>query len=285
MKHPKVLFVGCDKGAWQMRGRQMAQVLGARYTSKPQPSDWEWADVIVLVKRAVDRWGAEAMVTGKVLIWDVLDWWKQPEDNQTPVAVLRERVKTIQRRYRIRTVIGATQAMADAIGGVYIPHHCRIGLMPTPIRAEATTVAYDGSPRYLGSWAGVIEAACQRLGLRFVINPKDLSTADVLVAFRGEEWDGEVCRQWKSGVKYVNAIAAGRPVLTQDVSSFSEINPVGFAVAEPGEVFEAIRAMTGSRALRELAYDRGIARAPQFTREVIADQYRQVLASAVRRAA
>jgi hypothetical protein len=275
---PQVLFIGCDKGAWQMRGRQMAEALGARYTSKPRPEDWQWPAVIVLVKRAAIRWADQARASRSVKIWDVLDLWLQPEHNQRRPADVAREIDAHARAIGVTRLIGATRAMASAIGGTYLSHHCRLGLEPAPPRPHARLVGYDGSPRYLGSWKAAIEQACARVGLSFVLNPRDLREVDALVAFRGDEWDGEICRQWKSGVKYVNAIASGRPILTQPCAAYAEIAPDGGAViTDPRDLCEALAGIT-SPVHRGGAYQQAFGRARRFTVESIASQYREVLA-------
>jgi glycosyltransferase involved in cell wall biosynthesis len=280
-----VLFVGCDKGAWQMRGRQLADALGARYTSKPTERDWQSPSLIVLVKRAAYRWATEASTCRAPLVWDVLDVWQQPAHNQRrPIEVALE-IQAHARVIGVRRLVGATRAMATSIGGTYLSHHCRLGLQPTPPRRRPAVVAYDGSPRYLGSWAPAIERACARLGLRFVVNPSYLGDVDALVAVRGEEWDGEICRLWKSGVKYVNAIAAGRPILAQYGAALAEIAPAGaIAIISKVELPDAIEGLV-SLERRERAFELGRSRASAFTVEAIASEYRHLLAAATRRAA
>ena len=284
MSEPQVLFVGCDKGSWQMRGRQIGRALGARCTSKPVGADWQSADVIVLVKRAAETWFREARASTAILIWDVLDVWHQPIANQRAAEEHIRDIVQLARALNVRTLVGATEAMATQIGGVYLPHHCRLGLSTGLVRSQARRVGYDGSPRYLGSWKPAIERACERLGLQFVVNPRELTDVDALVAFRGDEWDGWACRQWKSGVKYVNAIVSGRPILTQACAGFSEIAPTGLAIERPEELSDALAALC-ARDLRWRAYDQGLARAHDFTLEAIASRYRRILRSAVRAAA
>lgn len=273
---PKVLFVGCDKGAWQIRGKQLGAVLGAHYTGKPQPQDWDWADVVVLVKRAPEVFYQQAKAWGGPLIWDVLDFWRQPRDNDRTEADLLEEVRRIRHGLQIGLVIGATQAMATAIGGVYLAHHHRPSLRATQSLTRAELVAYEGSPRYLGSWQSALEQACAQLGLNFALNPPDLGQVDLVVAFRGEMWDGPVCRQWKSGIKYVNAMAAGRPVVTQSCAAFDELAPVGVTIERQAELVEAMRAMLAPE-VRYAAYEQSLQRAPEFSIETIAAQYRPLL--------
>lgn len=281
---PKVLFVGGEKGSWTVRGKQIATALGARYGSKANQLDWDWPDVIVLVKRAAEVWWKEAAASGKPIIWDVLDFWRQPRDNGLRPADLLPTIRQIAKEAHASTLIGATEAMAKDIGGVYIPHHSRIGLVPTTPRVEARVVAYDGSARYLGSWRRAIEHACSRTGMTFVINPVDLSQADILVAFRGEEWDGPICREWKSGVKYVNAIAAGRPILTQKTTGGDEIQACALEV-EDSEMLVDVLASVQAVGFRQFPYEYGRVAAPWFSLEAVAVRYREILSDTIRRAA
>ena len=57
MSSPKILMVGCDKGAWQMRGRQLGGALGARVTSKPTQADWTGQRSIDGLKAYYERKG------------------------------------------------------------------------------------------------------------------------------------------------------------------------------------------------------------------------------------
>lgn len=281
----KLLMVGGDtRGSWQMRGVQLGRALGARVTVKPSRADWAWADVVVLVKRAY-LFHEHAIRQLRVpIVWDVLDYWDQPDGNPRSEADLVREVRSISERLHITQLIGATEAMATAIGGVYVTHHSRLGLTPTPILNRAHTVAYDGSPRYLGSWRPALDVACQRLGLTFVVNPPDVRIADVFVSFRDGKWDGWACRQWKSGVKYVNAIVAGRPVITQPSAAFVELHPVGELVTHQEDLVDALTSATRD-AVREAAYVQAVQRAQAFTVDAVADRYRVLLTDALRCAA
>ncbi len=282
---PRILFVGSEgRGSWKMRGQQMARALKARATQEPTADDWAWAQVVVLVKRA----GVTVRVPRSIpVIWDALDFWAQPDDNGKPAIDLIEQAGWAAVNAGASMIICATEAMARDIGRIgtlYIPHHCRLGLVPTPIRRAAKVVAYDGNTRYLGAWQRALEAACARLGVAFEINPKDLSQVDALVAFRDGRWDGWACRQWKSGVKYVNAIAAGRPILTQPCAAFDEIQPVGATISSRDEVERALAVILDEET-RAKAYARGCASASSYTVRAIAEHYRSAVALAMRRVA
>lgn len=281
-----VLMVGADsRGSWQMRGVQLGAAMGARVTLKPTANDWAWADVVVLVKRAAMVFSKEARACKVPVVWDALDFWQQPEENSKP---LQEHIGTalqIARDANVSRIVCATQAMASDLGGVYLTHHCREGLKPTPIRDRAMVVGYDGTKKYLGRWLPALEKACADLGLNFGINPKNLPFCDVLVSFRDGKWDGEVCRRWKSGVKFVNAVVAGRPILSQPSAALDEIKPFGLTVDAPEHLGQAL-ARVVDVPTRCLARTDSDFMASGFTVQAVARKYLDILAPiAERRAA
>lgn len=280
----RILVIGEGKGSWQIRGRQLGAAIGAVYTSTPTRADRSRADLVVLVKRAIETWGAIAAASGKQIVWDALDYWAQPQENALPMAAHIARALQLRDEAGVSLVICATQAMADDLGGVYLPHHSRPGLVATPVRKVAKVVAYEGTPKYLGSWRSALDTACATLGLTFVINPPNLADADLVVALRGERWDGEVCRRWKSGVKYVNAIAAGRPVITQPSAAWDEIQPPGRIVDHPAELETALRALVPADA-RHYCFAQAQVQAKRYTLAPVAKQYLDMLSTVARRAA
>lgn len=280
----RVLFIGSGNGSWEIRGRQVARAIGARATVRPTEDDLRWADVIILVKRAIDRWGHQAKSGGQPVIWDVLDFWNQPEDNGHSMRYMVAAVNVKREDYRVDAVIGATRAMADAIGGVYIPHPVRPGLRAQPVKDEVKVVAYEGTSKYLGTWASELSVHCADRGWQFRVNPPSISEADIIVAFRDEQWDGPVCREWKSGVKCVNAIGAGRPILTQPSAGFREIAARGIAIDHLSEIGPALDAMS-SLAYRTEAFEMGQRRAAEFSIAAIAARYRSLIHDVATRAA
>jgi len=271
-----VLFVGAGRGSWAIRGQQLAAALGGRTTSRPTAEDVAWADVLVLVKYAIVTHAAWLRSVRKPLVWDVLDCWAQPTDHGLDRTALLHNLSVLRADVPLALRIGATQAMADDIGGVYLSHHSRLHLVPTPARPVCRVVGYDGNPVYLEGWQRPLEQACQRRGWTVVINPADLSTVDVLVALRGGRWDGWVCRQWKSGVKLVNAMAAGRPVLMQDTAATTELQPDGTVLASPDELDAALDHWADAER-RDAVVTRAQARAAAFTVDAVAAQYRTLL--------
>lgn len=273
-----LLMVGVNKrpGSWDIRGLQLGAALGARAVSVPDDADWRWADVVVLVKHAGPRLAQQAHRAGVPIVWDALDFWPQPDSNGRPEDQARLLLQQAITAIRPALVIGATQAMGDAGGGAYLPHHGRPGLEPVDASPELQIVAYEGNPSFLGAWEGRLRSMCTARGWTFLLNPPDLRRADLIVALREGPWDGWACRQWKSGVKLVNAVAAGRPVITQDTAAAREIGPPGSIVETPAELEAALDHWTPFEA-RAAAADECRALAPVYSLSAVATQYRLLL--------
>jgi hypothetical protein len=273
----KILIVGGGPSdTWVIRGQQLGAALGARVTASPTAADWTWADRVILVKRAGRIWGGTAHGTGVPILWDPIDFWQQPGENGYSAAEARAHLAQAIAAVGPVLTIGATAAMAAACGGAYLPHHSWAGLAPTPARETVSLVAYQGSPRYLGRWAPALAAACQARGWRFVLNPPDVRAADLLVAFRDAPWDGWMCREWKSGVKLVNAVAAGRPILTQPSAAAREFQPAGTILETQAELEAALDHWTDV-GRRQAVVEQSLVRAPAFTVDAIAAQYARIL--------
>ncbi len=174
--------------------------------------------------------------------------------------------------------ICATEAMAAACDGVYLPHHSRPGLTSAPVREDVTTVAYEGNPSYLGRWHGWVADACAKRGWAFVMNPASLADADVVVAFRDGPWDGWICREWKSGVKVVNAIAAGRPLISQDCAAVRELQPIGEVIESPDQLSAALDKWT-PRPVRQFVATKSAAKASLYSLSAVAEGYLSLLLS------
>lgn len=266
-----ILMVGCGAASFEIRGKQLGAAMGARVRKATTPTDLQWADVVVLIKWAGWLEADAVHQAGKPLVWDALDFWRQPDFNACSESEARALLQGTLAKIKPTLTIGATQAMAEACGGAYLPHHARPGLTPKPVRESVTTVAYEGIPKYLGRWANAVLAECNRRGWHFVINPPDLSEADIIVAFRDGPYDGWMCRNWKSGVKYVNAISVGRPIVTQLSSAWAEVQPAGVAIDMPSELSAAFDQWEfGIR--RERVFP-----SKQFSLEQIAMQYSSIL--------
>ncbi len=267
-------MVGSGKASWAVRGVQLGGAIGARVVSAPSDDDLRWADVVVLVKRQGQDWAPLVHRFGKPIVWDAVDFWRQPEENGLDEAEAKALLVAQIESIRPALVIGATEAMAEAAGGAYLPHHSWKRLTPAATREIVTTVGYEGKRKHLGRWGRAVQQECDRRGWTFAINPPDLRAMDLLVSFRDGEWDGWMCQEWKSGVKLVNAMAAGRPVITQPTAAFRELAPVGTALVSIDALRLAFDRWT-EPASREYAV--GQARARSLTLDQVAARYRLML--------
>lgn len=256
--------------------------MGARVTSSPTDEDFTWCDLVVLVKKHATTFAPRAHRAGKPIVWDALDFWSQPAHNKyqqdAATLTLQSHIKVI----KPALVIGATKAMTEAARAFcpadYLPHHSWAGLVPTPPREKVSVVAYEGNPMYLGRWHKALTDACEFRGLRFVVNPQNWADVDIVVALRDGAWDGWICRQWKSGVKVVNAIAAGRPLITQptaaagelmgDATFIEKIDDVGYALDE-------------AAANTDVFYESGRERSKPLTLDAVAADYLRILEKVV----
>lgn len=272
-----ILICGNGKGSWQMRALQLGAALGARVTSAPADYDFEWCDVAVLVKKHAVTFAGMAHRAKKPVVWDALDFWSQPADNRSSEERARQLLVNQIQAITPALVIGATEAMTRAAGALcpsaYLPHHSWDGLVPTPPREIVRVVAYEGNELYLGRWAQWLKEACALRGWAFIVNPPNLAEADILVAFRDGVWDGWICREWKSGVKVVNAIMADRPLISQDSAAVRELNPDGSQIESRDQLDEALDFWTPIEKRRATRVHGA------FDVDTIAARYREILAT------
>jgi hypothetical protein len=276
-----ILMIGQGKGSFEVRGKQLGGALGARVVVAPSDDDIRWADVVVLIKRAAFEWSTLVQRMKKPIVWDALDFWMQPFQNSLDEQQSKALLHSMIRAIRPALVIGATEAMAREAHGVYLPHHHWPGLTPAPARETVSVVGYEGHKKWLGKWGRAVQAECDRRGWQFVLNPEDLRACDILVAFRDEPWDGWMCREWKSGIKLINAMAAGRPVITQPSSAFGEIKALGTIMLDPADISTAFDGW-----LSKESRDAAASQAVFATRlDTIAERYRQMLQRVAEKAA
>ena len=279
-----LLMVGTGKGSWTVRGVQLGAALGARVRIQPTHEDFVWADLVVFVKRVEDQQLRPAHQLRKPIVWDALDFWDQPEHNALTESEALELLQAHIARIRPVLTIGATEAMAKACGGAYLPHHSWQGLTPAAARDVVTTVVYEGKRKHLGRWGKAVQSECARRDWAFVINPPDLRAADIIVAFRDGQWDGWMCQQWKSGVKLVNAIAAGRPIVTQPSAAMRELWPDGNFINSMADLSGCFD-LWAQYSYRQACVERANTLASALTLESVAAQYRRILSAHLERAA
>lgn len=276
-----IVIIGSGNGSMAMRGHQLGRAVGARVVGGPTPDDLAWADVVVLIKRAGGEHARVVQGANKPIVWDALDFWIQPQENVLDAATAKKYFSDQIKAIRPSLVIGATEAMAQACGGVYLPHHPWLDLTATAASPVVTTVGYQGTKKFLGQWGRAVITECERRGWHFALNPSDLRTCDLLVALRDGQHDGWMCQEWKSGVKLGNAMTAGRPVITQATAAWREMRPVGCTVETVPDLARAFDRWTSLEA-RQAAVTQSTA---QYSLAAVATRYRSILERVASRAA
>lgn len=212
----KVLVTGKGgkAGSWKIRGEQLGAAIGAHVQPMAGLDDCRDADLVVVVKRTPPGLIHNIRKSRRPWVLDIVDGWPQPSNlsRDAAVAWLHQTIRTLK---PTAVVFGTTQMQADAEfegPSVVLPHHSwqrYVDQQPT-MRETVRVVGYEGSPRYLGKWLGVLQAACERRGWEFQING-DMGDADVGIALR--DGGGYPAQYWKPGTKLSNLHALGIPAL------------------------------------------------------------------------
>ena len=212
-----VLFTGRGtSGSWQCRGVQLGGRIG---TVKPRAKlqDMLEHDLIVLVKRPAPGQIDAIRKSGKPWVWDVVDFYPQPEctrwDRDKAISWVRKQIRSFN---PTGVVWPNAKMQADCGGGpseCVVYHHHRIDIAANPIRDNVSTVGYEGSERYLGRWGKAIKAECKARGWEFAVNKGVHADWDICVAFRDDAFNGYAQKHWKSNVKLANCHGSGTPFI------------------------------------------------------------------------
>lgn len=255
----RILMTGKGvSGSWAIRGNQLGTAIGARVIPMASREDCKQADLIVAVKRIPDALLDAIRRSGKPWVWDVVDSYPQPEcstwGKAESVSWLRREIN----RLKPSGVIWPNARMADDAGWIgpqeVIYHHHRPGIEINPIRPSIQVIAYEGSPRYLEGWERVIAEECHRLGAAWLVNPDQLSHADVVLALRGPGWNGYPQQHWKSNVKLANAHASGTPFIGMPEDGYQETRSgAEYWVKSPEDLRTALRWLESQSAREEVS--------------------------------
>jgi len=234
----------------------------------------------VFVKRAQPRAMRLLRSLGKRVVYDVLDSWRQPEDDLAvgdAAAALRLFSGWLP-AVPADGVIFPNVAMRNDLGGlvrnpVTIYHHFRPGLTTIAIRERATAVGYEGDLRYLGPWRPAAERACRALGLRFVVNPSSWRDVDLGFAARGRPHASFLSRRYKSNVKLANFYGAGIPCVLAPEASYRETDDGSVRFCRRPEGLEReLRALL-PRATRSEIHASFLETRQRFRLEAVAEAY------------
>jgi len=273
-----ILFTGKGtSGSWVIRGKQMAEALGARAIPMASVEECEASDVIVGVKRIPALLLERIRFAQKPFVWDVVDAWPNRVSGSWNQEQAMDWCKAELDRLQPDAVIWPNERMRQDMGGggKVIYHHHRPGIALNPIRPRIQTIGYEGSPLYIEGWAGPIAEQCRRLGAVFLVNPVSLADVDVVLALRGAAFQGYPHQQWKSQIKLANAHASGTPFIGQPEAGYLE-NTTGAEcwVSDSDGLGRALDALSPIATRWEI-HERF--RAASFPIEQAAAQYRSLL--------
>lgn len=272
---------GPKRGSFEMRGRQVASRVDT------WSSDWDDCcypvDVFVMVKKFDSR-----CKLGKRKVFDIVDSWSQKRghDAGAQMQSYKDVIKYFAQAWktfpygRLDSFIFPNKLMRKHLRHVVphsttIYHHYHPGIPINPVREKLTTVGYQGKTVFLGEWEEVIQRACDRLGLTFVRNPKNLADVDVVVAARGGEYANIMSRSYKSNVKLANCYGSGTPAVMWPEQSYLETDcgEVRFFDSEK----HLLRALDELRSyeVRRHVHERFLRASWHFELDTIVQQYRE----------
>ena len=282
-----VLFCGfgplSDTGAWRVRAEQIA-ARRTNWTAIKVPTEAELKrhDIICFVKKPSFDVHDAAKRLGKMTVYDVVDGWNQPEENNA-ANTMGEARRHFSNRWqdwaRYDAHIFANRRMWEDLSTLsrcptYIYHHSNPELTMALLRETAQIVGYQGAEEFLGEWRPVIEEACTAHGLRFVVNPDDYSSIDIGFAVRSAEWGGYLPSTYKSNVKVANFMATGTPCLVGSGElSYHEVAQGGISFFSTPDQLRAGLAGLLPLAARQAAREKLLAAAPEFAIDHIVDLF------------
>lgn len=274
----RACFVGRQrKGSIEIRGRQVASWSShweCRNETPPDPSRY---DVVVAVKKPPGDLLDACRRAGVPCVLDVVDGWRQPVLD--PAEAVRTLRRTIAEYDAVIYPCAAFAADFPHPCGHVIYHHWRPTASQAPIRPRVETVGYEGGERYLGRWLPVLRRHSEAVGARFVVNPRDYRSLDVVVAVRAPPYDDPLSTRYKSNVKMANAIGHGVPFLFMPEPAALETCPVplidGGFFADSRTFLDLLRAMLPQHVRTDIAAQLTRAR-PLFSPSAIFARYEEV---------
>lgn len=227
----RVVFTGSGgkAGSWKMRAEQLASTrTNWKAIPKATRSDFRGADVVVLVKRVPEGTLQEIKNWGGYLVYDPLDFWKQPEGAQGIYSPEDARVRFREHFEKVDAdiVLATNSLMKEDLSPIckkleLFPHHFDPALSPIQPRNK-DEIVYWGHHRYLAEWEWVAQDICKKYGFRLKINPKDPTTCEAMFAIRAGLYGTWLDRRWKSSVKGATAMALGVPLIAYPEASLVE---------------------------------------------------------------
>jgi hypothetical protein len=217
----KVTITGWGRsGSWAIRAEQLGTAIGAKIDWRIQRL--EDADLVVYVKRVNDGLLNLIRQSGRPWVWDIVDAWPSPMDNQWDRTYSVSWLRGELRRVKPDAIVVSTTTMLNDSGwtgkSLVLPHHAWSRYQPRPLRSKVGVVGYEGAVAYLGFWEQGLKEECARRGWIFSVG--NLSTVDVGIALRK---NGSYPNQfWKSNCKLANIQALGIPAVCSPEEGYRE---------------------------------------------------------------
>lgn len=260
----KILVTGKgSSGSWAIRGKQLGQAIGADV--RAMATDARGYDLAVVVKRTPPEVMQAIRKADIPWVLDVVDMYPQPA---CVGWTLKEGVSWVRKRIADlapSAVIWPCKRMMDDcamdLPQKVLYHHHRPEIRENPIWEKVSRIGYEGDARYLEGWRPKIEQECDRRGWTFVINPNELRDIDIVLAVRGDKWNGELIPRWKSNVKLANAHGSGTPFVGQEEAGYLETaSGVEYWANDPASLRRSLDWLV-SQDTREVVRDRFLQKA------------------------
>ncbi|HQQ62937.1 MAG TPA: glycosyltransferase [Pseudomonadales bacterium] len=288
-----VFFIGGGKaGSWKIRGEQIAStrrnwVCGETITA----SSLKNHDVFVAVKQLRPQDAEQVKRAGKILVYDIIDAWAQPEDSLR-IANAEEARAFFAARWEglpiDSCIFPDAQMQADLASLVphstVLYHHYYPRLKARKPRTHIRTIGYQGRKKYLGEWGDAIKDIAGHMGLEFVINPSSLMDLDIGFIARGGDYNGYMERAYKSNVKLANLMACGIPplILTEGMAYHETWDRQESYFDSRETLASRLDALVNNAALRLSLREALLEKARDFQLPTIAGQYEKYFLSLVR---
>lgn len=279
-----------------MRGEQIAaQRASWRAALHLSKADLRDVDAVVVVKRTSAEAQSIIRSHGVPMIYDPLDFWRQPKrwfkprsraQKLTSADGARDLFRPHFATYDPDLVLCVTRQMADDLAPLgyrtEVLYHHADPRLPDAADYRATrqtqtdtkTLLYFGNGAFLRDWARHVHAVAQSLGVNFITLDsagggfRDPPVADAMIAVRGGRDGCWISRSWKSNVKAATAAQLGLPLVAWPEAAYRETAPDAYWFEDQTTLRDAIQAATQSDA-------RGVSR--RFTIEDAATRYEQVI--------
>lgn len=227
----RVCFIShASGGAWEIRGQEISKCRSNWCsTLNIESIDINDFDIFVFVKHVKPEWVKKIKAQEKIIVYDVVDGWHQPNDDLRLDSKdkIREHFKIKWAPWKLDGIIFANKKMWEDLSDLtpistYIYHRFIPKLCPIKIREKVKYIGYTGEKRSLMDWEPVIRSLCASRGIKFIINPLFYRSVDIAFAARGGSYNSYLSTSYKSNVKLANCYGSGTPALFHRENSYLE---------------------------------------------------------------